>query len=254
MIYDLQKPTLFKRISAWIFDFIIIAILITLFATIISVVTKYDDKLATYESYYTEYAEKYNIDPEISLEDFEKLSEEERQVYTNANEKFQNDERVLKARNLLFGLTIIIVASSILLAVLVWELIVPLYLKNGQTVGKKIFGIAVMRTNGVKISPVQLFVRAILGKYTFEIMLPVFSIAAVLSSAAGLFGIIMLFLVLIAQIASLISTRRTRSALHDLLADTVTVDLASQLIFDSEEELVKYKEEQHAKMVERSPY
>ena len=254
MIYDLQKPTLFKRISAWIFDFIIIAILITLFATIISVVTKYDDKLATYESYYTEYAEKYNIDPEISLEDFEKLSEEERQVYTNANEKFQNDERVLKARNLLFGLTIIIVASSILLAVLVWELIVPLYLKNGQTVGKKIFGIAVMRTNGVKVSPIQLFVRSVLGKYTFEIMLPVFSIILVFFGGAGVFGILMLGIVLIAQIISLIATRKTRSALHDLLSDTVTVDLASQLIFDSEEELIKYKEEQHAIMAERSPY
>ena len=154
----------------------------------------------------------------------------------------------------MFGLTIIIVASSILLAVLVWELIVPLYLKNGQTVGKKIFGIAVMRTNGVKISPVQLFVRAILGKYTFEIMLPVFSIILIIFGGAGVFGILMLGAISIAQIIALVSTRRTRSALHDLLADTVTVDLASQLIFDSEEELVKYKEEQHAKMVERSPY
>ena len=71
---------------------------------------------------------------------------------------------------------------------------------------------------------------------------------------AGVFGILMLGIVLIAQIISLIATRKTRSALHDLLSDTVTVDLASQLIFDSEEELIKFKEEQHAIMAERSPY
>ena len=254
MIYDLQKPTLFKRISAWMFDFIVIAILVTGFALIVSSVINFDDKLATYESYYTEYAEKYNIDLEISTEDFEKLSEEEQQLYTNADKEFQNDKRVTKAYGLLFSSTIIITALSILLAVLVWELIVPLYLKNGQTVGKKIFSIAVMRTNGVKISPVQLFVRAILGKYTFEIMLPVFSIILIIFGGAGVFGILMLCAISIAQIIALVSTRRTRSALHDLLSDTVTVDLASQLIFDSEEELILFKEEQHAKMVERSPY
>ena len=137
---------------------------------------------------------------------------------------------------------------------LVWEFIVPLFIKNGQTVGKKIFGVAVMRTNGVKITPVQLFVRSILGKYTFEIMLPVFSVILVVFGGAGIFGIIMLAVIFIAQAISLIVTRRTRSALHDLLSDTVTVDLASQLIFDTEAELIKYKEEQHAKMVERSPY
>lgn len=254
MIYDLQKPSLFKRLSAWLFDFIIVAILITGFATAVSGIIDFDKQLDTLESYYTEYAEKYNIDLEISSEDFDKLSKDEQQVYADANEIFQKDERVIKTRNLIFSLTVVIVAISILLAVLVWEFVVPLFIKNGQTVGKKIFGVAVMRTNGVKITPVQLFVRSILGKYTFEIMLPIFSVILVVFGGAGIFGIIMLAVIFIAQAISLIVTRRTRSALHDLLSDTVTVDLASQLIFNTEAELIKYKEEQHAKMVERSPY
>ena len=235
MIYDLQKPSLFKRLSAWLFDFIIVAILITGFATAVSGIIGFNKQLDTLESYYTEYAKKYNIDLEISSEDFDKLSKDEQQVYADANEIFQKDSRVIKTYSLIFSLTVVIVAISILLAVLVWEFIVPLFIKNGQTVGKKIFGVAVMRTNGVKITPVQLFVRSILG-------------------GAGIFGIIMLAVIFIAQAISLIVTRRTRSALHDLLSDTVTVDLASQLIFNTEAELIKYKEEQHAKMVERSPY
>ena len=254
MIYDLQKPTLFKRLSAWLFDFIILAILITGFATAVSGIIGFDNHLSNLEGYYTEYAEEYNIDLELSQEDINKLSEEEQQIYADANEKFQKDERMLKTYILIFGLTVVITAISILLAVLVWEFAIPLFLKNGQTLGKKIFGVAVMRTNGVKITPVQLFVRSILGKYTFEIMLPVFSVILVVFGGAGVFGLIMLAVIFIAQVISLLVTRRTRSALHDLLSDTVTVDLASQLIFDTEEELIKYKEEQHAKMVERSPY
>lgn len=254
MIYDLQKPSLFKRLSAWLFDFIIVAILITGFATIVSFASNFDGQLAKLEGYYTEYARKYDINLEISSEDFEKLSKEEQQIYADANEIFQKDERVVKTYGLIFSLTVVITAISILLAVLVWEFIVPLFLKNGQTVGKKIFGVAVMRTNGVKITPVQLFIRSILGKYTFEIMLPVFSVILVVFGGAGVFGVLMLGVILLAQIISLLVTRRTRSALHDLLSDTVTIDLASQLIFDTEEELIKYKEEQHAKMVECSPY
>ena len=254
MIYDLQKPSLFKRLSAWLFDFIIVAILITGFATAVSGMLGYDKQFSKLESYYTEYYDKYNLDPEIYQKGFDKLSEEEKQIYEEAERLFQSDERMLKTRNLIFSLTVVIVAISILLAVLVWEFVVPLFIKNGQTVGKKIFGVAVMRTNGVKITPVQLFVRSILGKYTFEIMLPVFSVILVVFGGAGIFGIIMLAVIFIAQAISLIVTRRTRSALHDLLSDTVTVDLASQLIFKTEAELIKYKEEQHAKMVERSPY
>lgn len=254
MIYDLQKPTLFKRLSAWLFDSIIIVILITGFAFAISGVIGFDNQLSKLEGYYTEYSEKYDIDLEISQSDFDKLSKEEQQIYADANKLFQADKRVVKAYSLIFGSTVIMTAISILLAVLVWEFAIPLFLKNGQTVGKKVFGVAVMRTNGVKITPVQLFIRSILGKYTFEIMLPVFSVILIVFGGAGVFGLIMLAVILIAQLISLLVTRRTRSALHDLLSDTVTVDLASQLIFDTQEDLIKYKEEQHAKMVERSPY
>ena len=111
-----------------------------------------------------------------------------------------------------------------------------------------------MRTNGVKISTLQIFIRVILGKYTFEIMLPVFAVILAIFANMALFGVVVLAALAIAQVVALIVTRNTRQALHDLLSDTVTVDLASQLIFDTEEELIKYKEEQHAKMVERSSY
>ncbi len=254
MIYDLQKPTIWKRFSAYLFDIVLIITLSFGFATVVSEVVGYDQKIDKLQGYYTEYAQKYDIDTNISNEDFNKLSKDEQALYSKADEEFRKDPKVSSTYSLLFNLTLIISSVGILLAVLVWEFIIPLFLKNGQTLGKKIFGIAVMRTNGVKISNLQLFVRSILGKYTFEIMLPVFAVILVMFANMALFGVVVIGAVAIAQIVCLIITRNTRQALHDLLSDTVTVDLASQLIFDTEEELIKYKEEQHAKMVERSPY
>lgn len=255
MIYDIQKASMWKRISAWLFDAILLLVLITGFATVISMATGYDSQVKKMEGYEKKYAEEYNINPDITYEDYEKLSEKEKQAYADANEALRNDPECVKTSTIVFNLILIMVGFGIFFAVLIWEFIIPLFLKNGQTFGKKIFGIAVMRTNGVKVSNVQLFIRAVLGKYTFEIMLPVFSVILLLFGQAGIFSIGMIALILIVQIAFLIGTRKTtRSAIHDLLSDTVTVDLASQLIFDTQEELIKYKEEQHAKMVTRSPY
>ncbi len=258
MIYDLQKPTLWKRVSAYLLDIVLIITLAVGFATVISAITGYDAKYDQLIEYRNEFGEKHGIDFNISQEDFNKLSIDEQKLFNDKYEEVTKllikNEKYMKLNSLVINLTLITTSLGILLAVLCWEFIIPLFLKNGQTVGKKVFGIAVMRTNGVKISTLQLFVRAILGKYTFEIMLPVFAVLMVVFANMLLFGVVVIAAISIAQVVALIVTRNTRQALHDLLSDTVTVDLASQLIFDTEEELIKYKEEQHAKMVERSPY
>lgn len=253
MIYDLQKPTLWKRLSAYLFDIILIITLSAGFAAVVSAVVGFDSKVERLKSLENKYYNEYGIS-DITVEEYEKLSKEEKQAYAAADEAFKKDPDVIKAYSLVYNLILVITAVGIFLAVLVWEFVIPLFLKNGQTLGKKIFGIAVMRTNGVKISSLQLFVRAILGKYTFEIMLPVFAVILVVFANMALFGVVVLGVLAIAQTVCILLTRNTRQALHDLLSDTVTVDLASQLIFDTEEDLIKYKEQQHAKTVQRSPY
>ena len=132
----------------------------------------------------------------------------------------------------------------ILFAYLLLEFVVPLLLKNGQTLGKKIFGIAIMRTDGVKITPFALFVRTVLGKYTIETMVPVLIVIMIYFSILGLTGTVVLGLIALLQIILLAATK-SRSAIHDLLACTVAVDFASQRIFDSSEELLEYKKKLH---------
>ena len=43
-------------------------------------------------------------------------------------------------------------------------------------------------------------------------------------------------------------------AIHDLLADCVVVDLSSQLIFDTEEELLEYKKRMSAENAAQQSY
>ena len=129
----------------------------------------------------------------------------------------------------------------------------PLLFGNGQTIGKKVFGIGLMRVDGVKVTSFALFVRTVLGKYTIETMIPVLMAMMIFIGLIGILGPAIVLGLLILQIA-LIVTSKTNSALHDHMAATVAVDLASQMIFNTPEDLMEYKKQVHAEQVKKQTY
>ncbi|MBQ8322408.1 MAG: RDD family protein [Clostridia bacterium] len=248
MSVSLQKANFWKRISAYLFDLILTVTLAVGFATVVSAIVGYDAHSAKLEGYYAQYAEEYGIDLDISQEDYDALSEAEKQNYEAASDALAKDPEVLKLYNTMFYLTLAILAIGLFLAILALHFIVPLFFKNGQTLGKKIFGVAVMRTNCVKVSNPVLFVRSILGLYTIETMVPLLLLTMIYFGAIGSVGSITIGLIMLLQIVVMAVTQ-TNSSIHDLLSDTVVVDFASQKIFDTEEALIAYKEALHAQEV-----
>ena len=65
----------------------------------------------------------------------------------------------------------------------------------------------------------------------------------------GIVGTVVIIAMLIAQIV-LVSATKARTPLHDKLAHTVAVDYASQMMFDSPEAMIAYKQRIHAEQVE----
>ena len=110
-----------------------------------------------------------------------------------------------------------------------------------------------MRVDGVKISFFQLFVRSILGKYTCETMIPAFLILLLLLNIMPLAAIVGIALILIIQLATTMFSY-LHTPIHDLISGTVTVDFASQRIFNSAEELLEYKKKIHTEAAERAEY
>lgn len=253
MIYDLQKASLSKRLSAYILDFFVMVLIAAALMAVIYDIVGYDKKADELQSYYDEYEERYGIATDISPDEYNKLTDEEKAIYDEASEAFGKDERVLNVYSLLISLTVTITSISILLAYVVTDVVLPLILKNGQTIGKKVFNIAVMRVDGVKISGFQIFVRAVLGKYTIETMVPVLLLLMTFFGIMGSVAIIVVILLLILQIVVMIVTK-THSTIHDLLAVTVTVDLESQKIFESEAELIEYKKKIAEQKAQDAPY
>lgn len=253
MRFELQRADFWKRISAFLFDIIIFGILLMGVATAMSAILDYDKYLDIVEQVEMEYVEKYGINPDITDEEFAALTDEEKEPYLECDRKRQQDERLIIAYNILIDFAVAIISVSILVASVVLELVVPIFLKNGQTLGKKIFGLAVIHTNGVRLRGQAHFIRSIIGKCAMETMIPAYLILMVLFGNLGIVGAAVLGLILILQIAVIASTK-TRSAIHDLISDTVVVDFQSQMIFENADELIAYKTRLHEEEVNKKEY
>ena len=146
-----------------------------------------------------------------------------------------------------------VASGNMLLSYILLEFIVPLLLHNGQTLGKKAFGIAVMRVDGVRVTNLAMFIRTVLGKYTIETMVPVFIVLMILLELIGSLGTMILIGFYLTQLA-LVLIRQDHGLIHDLISGTVVVDMQSQMIFQTAEDLIAYRQQIHAQEAKKRPY
>lgn len=252
-MFNLDRANMWKRLSAWLLDAIILLILATGFAFLASWLTKYDSYWENYQAKFEEYETAYDTDFDYTKEQYDNLSEEDKKKYDDAYEAFSHDDVVLYNWNMMINLALIIVSSSVLLAVLITNFVVPLFIKNGQTVGKLCFNICLVKKNAVRVNNLMVFTRALLGKFAIELMLPIYVVILLFFGNGSMLWVIVFALIFTVNFVLLFFTRN-HSPIHDLLAGTVVVDKSSQMIYQSEDELVKAKEENAKKEAIKSYY
>ena len=258
---SLQKADIWKRISAFLCDATCIIFLSLAMVLLLTLVTGLNNHAATMndrreaiikEAGYVLPEEvpegneeggensipKENIYPS-SNEDVENLSGEALERYKATDKKIRTDEIYVKEFTLFVSISLIIITFSILISFLIFEFTIPLLLKNGQTLGKKVFGVAVMRADGVKITPSLLFLRAIVCKFTLETMVPIMALIAAAIFQWWVMAGILIVGILVLQAVLLFFTKE-RTTIHDTCTYTVTVDMGSQKIFDTIEEKAEY--------------
>ena len=253
MDLDLQKAGICKRISAFLFDIIMLTVVIAGAGFFLSEILNYDSYVDSLEGFYDEYEQSYGVEFEITQQQYIELKEEDKIKFDDAYNALSKDKKVMSAYSMVINLTLIIISLSTLIGYLILEFIIPLCFKNGQTLGKKIFGIGVMHTSGIQITPMLLFIRTILGKYTLETMVPILIILMIFLNVIGFSGTVILGVFFIFQLLLAIFTK-TNSFLHDILAKTVVIDISSQRIFKDGAELLEYNKKLYAEKAERQEY
>lgn len=253
MIYDLQRASMWKRISAWLLDAILLCVTATGMALLLSALLHYDQYSQQLDARYAYYEAEYGVSRNITQAEVDAMTPEQLAAMEAASNAISEDGEAMYAYSMMLQLIILITSIAILLAYLALEFFVPLAFRNGQTIGKKVFGIGVMRQDGVCVNGVCMFIRTILGKYAIETMIPVMMVLMLFFGSIGEIGWFIVGAIGILQIFFLATTQE-RCLIHDKLATTVAVDLASQMIFSSPEELIAYKQKVAAEKAANQVY
>ena len=236
---DIQRAAFSKRIFAFLADIVLGGLLLTGLFLLMSSILNIDSYSEKYKAIRTSYEEQYGVTFGLDREGYEKLTEEEKKVYTEAVNAMNADGEANKAIATAYKLSFGSFAGGIIFTALILEFVVPLFAKDGRTPGKLLFGLGVMRKNRLRMSTPVSFVRGVIGKGLFELTLPAVILFTVFNNVTGIFGLIALGIFRLLEAAALIRSGGS-SALHDVLADTVVIDWHSQRIFGTQEERDAY--------------
>ena len=277
-MFELKKIGVIKRFSALLLDAILLAVLSTGFMFVISLICNYSGQEAKAIDYYNQWDEfRKDYIPEVAEHyGFTYEESEDGESYTitkvdeNGDVKSASLDEVINALatdehksdrmeeifatyqklptilavntqyEYLYSMLFTIVSVGILLAYLVLEFIIPIILKNGQTVGKKVFNICLVKPNCVKITNISLFARTLIGKYAIETMFPILLVFLFLFGGIGVLAIILLAAITLLNVILFIATKNN-TPIHDVIAVTVAADKSLQMIFESEEDLAEKK-------------
>ena len=163
MEFSLQKANPWKRISAFLCDAICLSILAVGFGALISMLTGYTSKTEQMDAAFSRYEQEYGVSFRITEDIYNQYTQEEKDRYDAAYAALTADQETMSLYQMIVSLMLLMVTFSLLAAFLILEFAVPLKLGHGRTIGKKVFGLAVTDTDAVKLRPVALFIRSILG-------------------------------------------------------------------------------------------
>ena len=92
MMLSLQRAGMWKRISAFLFDFILLGIVAVLFAFCLSAALDYDGYIDTLNASYEKYGAEYGVDFQMTLSEYDGMTGEENDRLNQAYSALGTDD------------------------------------------------------------------------------------------------------------------------------------------------------------------
>lgn len=238
-VYTLNKASLARRFCAWLLDIILMVTLAVGIMFLTSLIVGYDKSMNKLNDYYRTH-EVYVTD-EKGNETFCELNPNDDKDPCNVAWKhFGSDKNAVNQYQKVNQLSIIILSVGLFFSIMILDFGMPLIFKNGRTIGKRLMGVSLISINEVKVTNRQIFIRALMGEFLVLAMIPTILIFLAMISNGGLIYTLFFMIIEIANIGTIFITK-SKQNLPDLIAKTIPVDTASQIICSTPEELSKLK-------------
>lgn len=126
----------------------------------------------------------------------------------------------------------LIFICSVTPSLLIVYVLMPFILKQGVTVGKKVFGLGLATIDGYKMKDHQILLRFIpMAVLIAALFIPIWN---------NLFIVLIVFLTIFLSSFAVSMASPKKTAIHDLCARTIVVDIKSSIIFQNEFEEEDY--------------
>lgn len=236
MSVQLYKPTLAKitnRLAAFLIDAIILVILMTGLLYLISVIYDFDSH---YQIMIQEQIKEGYLIYNEEIKDYVTISPDASN-YETVVENVSNNSLLMENLFFVNSFSVNAPLAALAISLFITEFIVPLFIGNGQTIGMKCFNIALLSNNYIKIKPMQLFARCVLGKIAVLGIIPLLAILYIfLNYSGGLLGSLIVIIIFGAQLICLLKTKN-KTGIQDLIANVFPVDSSETIFYRTVKEL-----------------
>lgn len=239
---DFYKAAPIKRFAAYLIDLILLLAITAGVAVAIFNAMDYSSYNEQLQNHYARYEQEYGIDLNISQEEYQALTQKEMEKYDAVYEAMDKDDAARYTLNKIVFIRLVSLAAGTLVGYLILEVMLPLILKNGQTIGKKALGLCVMHKDHIRVGVMQVILRAIVGKYFVGTLIPLVLLMVPNFRIWIISGSTIMAIIAMTQ-AFIVLMSQANCGIHDKLFHTVVADFTQQYIFDSVEERRAYDRE-----------
>lgn len=171
------------------------------------------------------YNSDIGIEEELTEEDF--LHFYKSDAYPNAYRDLVRRDFYKSTADVGYFYTTLAIVSASVVSAIVFYVVLPWILKNGQTIGKKIFKLGLATYDGYLFKNSQLLLRIV----PFLLALLAQLIPVIFSQILYL---VIFYVALVLVSFALMMASPKKAALHDFAARTIVVELSSSILFENE--------------------
>lgn len=252
-MFSIHIAPVSRRFGAGMFDLIILIIIATGLVLLCNCVFGYDSLFTQYEKDIERIEREYGISLDITGNEYAGLSEQQMRRYDEAYDALISETSITENYQKLIKTIVLSITIALFLAYTITDIVLPIVFREGRTLGKKLFGLCLISYNQVRVSNYQIVSRALLGKFAVETMVLAYSAVLLLFNKIGIAQLVLVTALFMAQVGFFLFGGNRR-LLHDVLAQTVVADYATQKIYESYDSLLDAKKEQAALEAEHAEY
>ena len=231
--FKVCKPTTIHRLAAFLIDAILFVILFTGALYLISLIFDFDTHYSILQEEYKKVG--YLIFNEESKK-WEFLSQNAPN-YAEVSKLVTENDIIMEELFFVNSFSVKSPLAAIAIVLVITEFIIPLILRNGQTVGMKIFSIGLISNSGIAINPIQLFARCFIGKIAVLGIIPALGILYIfLNATGGLLGSLIVLIIYGINLFLLLKSKNN-TGIQDLIANVIPVNAKETIFYKTAKEL-----------------